>query len=71
MPEVHISGRRTRQAVRGIPPCGVSPTLPAGMRAAVAARAVIAELRWITPSDVAAMALAPLSLDHLLAIAWP
>jgi ADP-ribose pyrophosphatase YjhB (NUDIX family) len=37
----------------------------------VAARAEIAELRWITPGDVAAMALAPLSLDHLLAIAWP
>ena len=38
---------------------------------AVVARAEIAELRWITPGDVAAMALAPLSLDHLLAIAWP
>ena len=38
---------------------------------AVAARAEIAELRWITPGDVSAMALAPLSLDHLLAIAWP
>jgi 8-oxo-dGTP diphosphatase len=36
----------------------------------LAARAEIAELRWITPADVAAMALAPLSLDHLLALAW-
>ena len=37
----------------------------------LSARAEIAELRWITPRDVAAMALAPLSLDHLLALAWP
>ena len=36
----------------------------------LAARAEIAELRWITPGDVAAMQLAPLSLDHLLALAW-
>jgi 8-oxo-dGTP diphosphatase len=36
----------------------------------LSARAEIAELRWITPGDVAAMALAPLSLDHLLALAW-
>jgi 8-oxo-dGTP diphosphatase len=37
---------------------------------AVSAQAEIAELRWITPADVAAMELAPLSLDHLLALAW-
>ena len=36
----------------------------------LSARAEIAELRWITPTDVAAMQLAPLSLDHLLALAW-
>lgn len=34
------------------------------------ARAEIAELRWITPADVAVLRLAPLSLDHLLALAW-
>ena len=38
--------------------------------AAVSAHAEIAELRWITPDDVASLALAPLSLEHLLAIAW-
>ena len=37
----------------------------------LSAQAEIAELRWITPGDVAGMALAPLSLDHLLALAWP
>ena len=37
---------------------------------AVSARAEIAELRWITPADVEGMQLAPLSLDHLLALAW-
>ncbi|SFR95156.1 ADP-ribose pyrophosphatase YjhB, NUDIX family [Microbacterium sp. cf046] len=36
----------------------------------VVAQAEIAELRWITPADVPTMALAPLSLDHLLALAW-
>ena len=36
----------------------------------LSAQAEIAELRWITPGDVAAMQLAPLSLDHLLALAW-
>ena len=36
----------------------------------MSAQAEIAELRWITPADVATMALAPLSLDHLLALAW-
>lgn len=37
----------------------------------LSARAEIAELRWITRGDVASVALAPLSLDHLLALAWP
>lgn len=37
---------------------------------AVSARAEIAEVRWITPADVATMALAPLSVDFLLALAW-
>ena len=37
----------------------------------LSAQAEIVELRWITPGDVAGMALAPLSLDHLLALAWP
>ena len=36
----------------------------------LSAQAEIAELRWITPTDVAAMQLAPLSLDPLLALAW-
>ena len=36
----------------------------------VSAQAEIAELRWITPAEVSTMALAPLSLDHLLALAW-
>lgn len=36
----------------------------------VSAQAEIAELRWITPADVSTMALAPLSLDFLLALAW-
>lgn len=38
---------------------------------AVWAQAEIAELRWITPDDVPTMALAPLSLNWLLALAWP
>ncbi|MGC5169122.1 NUDIX hydrolase [Micromonospora sp. DT81.3] len=37
---------------------------------AVSAHAEIAEVRWITPADVSTMALAPLSLDFLLALAW-
>ena len=37
---------------------------------AVSPRAEIAELRWITPEEVSSMALAPLSLDFLLALAW-
>jgi 8-oxo-dGTP pyrophosphatase MutT (NUDIX family) len=38
---------------------------------AATAQAELAELRWITPSDVATLPLAPLSLEHLLPIAWP
>ncbi|WP_226532228.1 NUDIX hydrolase [Microbacterium paraoxydans] len=37
----------------------------------VAAQAELAELRWITPTDVATLPLAPLSIEHLLPIAWP
>lgn len=37
----------------------------------VEARAEIAELRWITPAEVSALPLAPLSLEHLLPLAWP
>jgi len=37
---------------------------------AVSARAEIAEVRWITPREVASMPLAPLSLEFLLALAW-
>jgi 8-oxo-dGTP diphosphatase len=38
---------------------------------AVTVQAELAELRWITPADVATLPLAPLSLEHLLPIAWP
>ncbi|MDP3949930.1 NUDIX domain-containing protein [Microbacterium sp.] len=38
---------------------------------AVAVQAELAELRWITPADVNTMPLAPLSLEHLLPLAWP
>lgn len=38
--------------------------------AAVSAQAELAELRWITPDDVASTLLAPLSLEHLLPLAW-
>lgn len=34
-------------------------------------QAEIAELRWITPADVASLPLAPLSVEHLLPLAWP
>ncbi|MFS0893025.1 NUDIX hydrolase [Microbacterium sp. 179-I 3D3 NHS] len=37
---------------------------------AAAVRAEIAELRWIMPSDLATLPLAPLSTEHLLPIAW-
>ena len=36
----------------------------------VAALAEIAELRWITPEDVDSLALAPLSTEYLLPLAW-
>lgn len=39
--------------------------------AAVSVQAEIAELRWITPADVSTLPLAPLSLEHLLPLAWP
>jgi len=38
--------------------------------AAVTVQAELAELRWITRDDVADLPLAPLSLEHLLPIAW-
>lgn len=38
---------------------------------AVTVQAELAELRWITPEDVSTLALAPLSLEHLLPLAWP
>ncbi|MGM7697669.1 NUDIX hydrolase [Microbacterium sp. A84] len=38
---------------------------------AVAVQAEIAELRWITPADIGTLELAPLSLEHLLPLAWP
>lgn len=34
-------------------------------------RAELAELRWITPADAETLPLAPLSVEHLLPIAWP
>lgn len=37
----------------------------------VQAQAELAELLWITPADTAGLALAPLSEEHLLPIAWP
>jgi 8-oxo-dGTP diphosphatase len=38
---------------------------------AVTVQAELAELRWITPADVSTLPLAPLSVEHLLPIAWP
>ncbi|MEE6389146.1 MULTISPECIES: NUDIX domain-containing protein [Microbacterium] len=38
---------------------------------AVRVQAELAELRWITPDDAAALPLAPLSVEHLLPLAWP
>lgn len=38
---------------------------------AVAVQAELAELRWITPGEIGSLELAPLSLEHLLPIAWP
>lgn len=37
----------------------------------VRVQAELAELRWITPDDVDALPLAPLSTEHLLPLAWP
>jgi 8-oxo-dGTP diphosphatase len=37
----------------------------------VTAQAELAELRWITPADAANLPLAPLSVEHLLPLAWP
>ncbi|KQR39077.1 NUDIX hydrolase [Microbacterium sp. Leaf159] len=39
--------------------------------AEVTVQAELAELRWITPADVETLPLAPLSLEHLLPLAWP
>jgi len=38
--------------------------------AAASVRAEIAELRWITPDDIGTLELAPLSVEHLLPLAW-
>ena len=38
---------------------------------AVSVQAELAELRWITPDDMATLPLAPLSVEHLLPLAWP
>lgn len=39
--------------------------------ASVRVQAELAELRWITPADLDSLPLAPLSLEHLLPLAWP
>jgi 8-oxo-dGTP pyrophosphatase MutT (NUDIX family) len=39
--------------------------------ASVSVRAELAELRWITPTDAETLPLAPLSVEHLLPLAWP
>ena len=39
--------------------------------AAVTVQAELAELRWISRADVGTLPLAPLSLEHLLPLAWP
>lgn len=36
----------------------------------VSVQAELEELRWITPDDVSALPLAPLSVEHLLPLAW-
>lgn len=36
----------------------------------VVVQAELAELRWLSPGDVSSVPLAPLSLEHLLPIAW-
>lgn len=37
----------------------------------VTAQAELAELRWITRTDAETLPLAPLSVEHLLPLAWP
>jgi 8-oxo-dGTP pyrophosphatase MutT (NUDIX family) len=37
----------------------------------VRVQAELAELRWITPADADTLPLAPLSVEHLLPLAWP
>ncbi|WP_194420223.1 NUDIX hydrolase [Microbacterium abyssi] len=37
----------------------------------VTVQAELAELRWITPDQIGSLELAPLSVEHLLPIAWP
>jgi 8-oxo-dGTP diphosphatase len=37
----------------------------------VSVQAELEELRWITPDDVPGLPMAPLSLEHLLPLAWP
>lgn len=37
----------------------------------VQVQAELAELRWISPADLATLPLAPLSVEHLLPLAWP
>ena len=37
----------------------------------VTVQAEIAELRWITPAEIGTLPLAPLSVEHLLPLAWP
>jgi 8-oxo-dGTP pyrophosphatase MutT (NUDIX family) len=37
----------------------------------VAVQAELAELRWITRDDIGTLPLAPLSVEHLLPLAWP
>ena len=39
--------------------------------AEVTVQAELAELRWITPADAETLPLAPLSVEHLLPLAWP
>jgi len=37
----------------------------------VTVQAELAELRWITPDEIGTLPLAPLSVEHLLPLAWP
>ncbi|WP_102192509.1 NUDIX hydrolase [Microbacterium aurantiacum] len=39
--------------------------------ATVSVQAELAELRWISVADVPGLPLAPLSVEHLLPLAWP